>query len=63
MNSVRDNLLDRMIAIYGLEHQMTVQFAYLCEQWDENEWNDKVLTLLVESHEADPIYETDEEAE
>lgn len=50
---MREKLLDRMIALYGYENLMVIEFARLCETWEENEWNDKVLTILVEAHEAE----------
>lgn len=50
---MRENLMDRMIRIYGYENPIVVQFCRLCEEWEENDWNDKVLTILVEAHEAE----------
>lgn len=55
MNNLREQLLDRMIRIYGYEHPIVLDFCKLCNNFDENEWNDKCLTILVESHEANPI--------
>lgn len=55
MNSLREQLLDRMIRIYGYEHPIVLNFCKLCSSFDENEWNDKCLITLVESHEANPI--------
>lgn len=57
MSNYRENLMDRMIRLYNFESEIVIAFCRMCEQWEENEWNDKVLTLLVEAHEADPIYE------
>lgn len=59
MTNFRENLLDRMIAIYGLENPIVIEFCRLCEKWEDNEWNDKVLRYLVEAHEADPYREED----
>lgn len=59
MNEIRENYIDRMIAIYGMENPIVIQFCHLCETWEENEWNDKILRLLVEAHEADPYREED----
>ena len=50
---MRENLMDRMIRIYGYENPIVIQFCRLCEEWEENDWNDKVLTILVEAHEAE----------
>lgn len=52
----RNNLIDRMIAIYGMEHTLVIQFCRLCEEYESNEWNDTALRLLVEAHEADPVF-------
>lgn len=54
---MRENLMDRMIKIYGFENPIVIEFCRLCEAWESNEWNDKVLTLLVEAHEANPYFE------
>ena len=56
MTNFRENLLDRMIRIYGLENPIVIDFAEWCERWEENEWNNKALTILVEAHEADPVF-------
>ena len=55
MTKCREKLIDRMIAIYGLENSIVIEFARLCENWESTEWNDKVLTLMVGAHEADPV--------
>lgn len=57
MSAFREELLDRMIGIYGLEHPIVIQFAEMCETNEENEWNNTVLRILVEAHEANPFYE------
>lgn len=31
LSKVRENLLDRVIHIFGYEHQHTLYFSYLCE--------------------------------
>ena len=59
MTTYRENLLDRMIAIYGLEDPIVIQFANMCERYTDNAWNNDVLRLLVEAHEADPVFEED----
>ena len=56
---MRENLIDRMIALYGFEHDFVIEFARLCEEWEENDFNNKVLSLLVESHEEAPLFEED----
>jgi len=57
MTAYRENLIDRMCHIYGLESPIVIEFAGWCERWEENEWNNKALTILVEAHEAEPYFE------
>ena len=57
MSKNRENLIDRMIRIYGFENKIVIDFAHLCETWEENKWNNTVLRLLVEAHEADPVFD------
>lgn len=54
MTEYRESLLDRMCALYNLEHPCVVQFAEMCERWEVNYWNDYILRILTEAHEADP---------
>ena len=48
-----------MIHLYGFENPMVIQFADMCERYANSAWNDEVLRLLVEAHEADPVFEED----
>ena len=59
MSAYRENLIDRMIAIYGFENPIVIEFAEWCERQEENDWNNKMLTILVEAHEAEPYFEED----
>ena len=59
MTTYREHLIDRMIALYGLENPMVIQFAQMCEDYHDTEWNDTVLRLIVEANEADPYFEED----
>lgn len=59
MTKFRESLIDRMIAIYGFENPIVIEFARLCEYWEDNAWNNKLLTILVEVHEAEPYFEED----
>lgn len=56
MTEYREQLLDRMIHAYNLEHPLVIAFARLCMQDDIS---DKSLTSSVECHERYPI--TDDE--
>lgn len=53
---MRENLIDRMIRIYGFEHPIVIQFAKLCERMAYTEANDKALMTLVEAHEENPAF-------
>ena len=57
MNTMRKNLIDRMVKIYGFEHPSVIWFADLCERWKNTKENDKVLRIIVESHEEFPVLE------
>jgi hypothetical protein len=61
MNAMRETLLDRIIRIYGFEHEVTIQFADMCEKWDNNSANDRMLEILVDAHEEHPQIEEDED--
>lgn len=56
MSEVRENLLTRMIRIYGFENDITIQFAKLLEDWEENDINNRMLLLLVMAHEDYPQF-------
>lgn len=51
----REQLMDAMIQLYGMESKVTINFCELCEDWAKNEWNDKVLNTVVKAHEALPL--------
>ena len=59
MTNFRENLIDRMIRLYGFENPMVIEFCRMCEDWENNQWNDKVLRILVEAHEANPVFDED----
>lgn len=52
---MRERLLDRMIKIYGFEHEIVIEFARMCEEWLPTENNDKALETLVKCHEENPV--------
>ena len=60
MNTMRKNLIDRMIRIYGFEHPVVIRFTELCERWEDTKSNDTILRLAVECHEKYPKLDTDE---
>ena len=55
MTNFRENLIDRMIRIYGYENPIVIEFCRMCESWEVNDWNNKCLAVLVDSHEAYPV--------
>lgn len=61
MNEQREQLINRMIKLYGHENEIVIGFASMCERFDATEDNDKLLTVLVEAHEADPVIEENDE--
>lgn len=61
MTDFRNDLLTRIIRIYGFEHEVTIQFADMCEKWENHSANDRMLEILVEAHEEHPQIEEDED--
>ena len=58
---MREKLLDRMIRIYGFEHEIVIEFARMCEEWLPTENNDKALETLVKCHEENTVGFDDDE--
>ena len=54
MSTMRKNLIDRMVKIYGFEHPAVIHFTEQCERWEDTEINDIILRLAVEAHEKFP---------
>lgn len=59
MTTYREQLVDRMIRIYGFEHNCVLTFINMCERYENSFWYDHILEILVESHEEDPLVEED----
>ena len=57
MNTMRENLIERMVKIYGFEHPIVIRFTELCERLEDTEINDTLLRLAVEAHEKYPNFE------
>lgn len=55
---MREQLLDRMIRLYGFEHEAVIAFAELIEN---DIFTDEILETIVKAHEAHPVIEEDEE--
>ena len=63
MNEIRENLIDRMIRIYGFENPIVIDFCRLCETFPTGEIIDKELEILVNCHETYPVVENKEDDE
>lgn len=61
MTTFRNDLLTRMIHIYGFEHEVVLNFARLCEEWENDIAHDRTLETLVEAHEEFPQIGEEEE--
>lgn len=42
----REEMMNDVIRRYGFEHPWVIQFCKQCEDWEQNEWNDKCLKNL-----------------
>lgn len=60
MTERRQKILDRMIKIYGFEHQLVIDYATLCENFPQEEWADSLLLEGIMNHEKNPKIESDE---
>ena len=54
----REQLLDRMIRIYGFEHELVIEFAGMIEN---PRFETRHLETLVKCHEAHPQIENEDE--
>ena len=53
----RESLLDRMIRLYGFEHETVIVFANMVDKYpDSTDWNN-AMRLIVEAHEKHPQIE------
>ena len=48
---MREELMNRMIRLYGFESPITIDFCRLCEEWADTEACNNALTPLVKCHE------------
>ena len=56
MTEYREKLIDRMVAIYGLENVYVLMFCELCQCWPVGFPWDNNLLEIVEEHEDNPIF-------
>lgn len=50
LSEKRQAMLDKMIKIYGFEHEVTVAFAGMLENWDDTKECDKALEMILITH-------------
>ena len=60
MSEYREQLVDRMIHIYGYENEIVIKFCEICEKDPDNAELDKMCELFVSSHEQFPQIENAE---
>ena len=60
---MREKLIDRMIHIYGFENPIVIEFCKLCEAWKDIEDRERLLEVIVKSHEEFPQLNYNEEEE
>ena len=53
---MREELMNRMIRLYGFESPITIDFCRLCEEWPNAEAYDRALARLVKGHKEAPLY-------
>lgn len=61
MTNFRNDLLTRIIHIYGFENPITISFADMCEKYPNNLVSDEMLERLVEMHETHSQIEDEDE--
>lgn len=60
---MREKLIDRMVHIYGFENPIVIEFCKLCEAWEDIEDRDRLLEVIVKSHEEFPQFDNEEEGD
>ena len=60
---MREKLIDRMVRIYGFENPIVIDFCKLCEVWDDTEEMNRLLEVIVKSHEEFPQLDSEEEGD
>ena len=56
----REEMLTRMIRLYGFEHEAVIQFGWLMAR---PQISDKTLETVVKCHEEHPLWEDEDEDE
>ena len=56
-----EQLIERMVHIYGFENHIVIEFCKLCEAWEDIEDRDHLLEVIVKSHEEFPQFDDEDE--
>ncbi len=56
----REEMLTRMIRLYGFEHEVVIQFSWLMAR---PQISDETLETIVKCHEEYPLWENEDEDE
>ena len=48
---MREELIDRMIAVYGMGHEEVIEFCKMCESYPQTGVRDWILEIIVKCHE------------
>ena len=59
MNVKRNELIDRMVRLYGFGNPIVTEFSNMCKHWTQDEDHTHLLEVLVVSHEQFPIIDKD----
>lgn len=62
MDAKRNELIDRMMRLYGFENPIVIEFCRLCEKWEGTD-KEKLLETIVKSHEEFPQFDSEDEEE
>lgn len=55
MDAKRNELIDRMVRVYGFENPIVIKFCKACEGWAQDEHTTHLLEVIVIAHEQFPI--------
>lgn len=55
MDAKRNELIDRMVRLYGFENSIVIKFCEACEGWAQDEEHTRLLEIIAIAHEQSPI--------
>lgn len=53
----RKEMIDNMIRKYGFESTVVLIFAKICEEYENNSWNDDIIRIFYENNMQEEISE------